>query len=190
MMNVSAPAGLSDSRANSQRNGHSGLGFAPPRGRIGWARWTLGTDHGRQEHHQDDHHGREEHVLHHGFTQEGNPFLQLFLVFHVVGLGVDHPPGRRGLADAAPQHQPEVDGQECEQRAGDDEDVQGKEPAQGVAADHWASQHQANHPGPSTGVLPAMEPRDGQSPVRVGVPAQDLAGEEHPERAKQQEDAR
>ena len=29
MMNVSAPGGLSDSRANSQRNGHSGRGLAP-----------------------------------------------------------------------------------------------------------------------------------------------------------------
>ena len=31
MMNVSASGGLSESKANSQRNGHSGLGFAPPR---------------------------------------------------------------------------------------------------------------------------------------------------------------
>ena len=30
MMNVSAPGGLSDSRANSHRNGHSGRGLAPP----------------------------------------------------------------------------------------------------------------------------------------------------------------
>ncbi len=29
MMKVSAPAGLSDSRANNQRKGHSGRGFAP-----------------------------------------------------------------------------------------------------------------------------------------------------------------
>src|SRR5438132_11071648 len=30
MMNVSAPAGLSDNRPNSHRNGHSGRGLAPP----------------------------------------------------------------------------------------------------------------------------------------------------------------
>ena len=43
MMNVSAAGGLSESRANSHRNGHSGRGLAPPSVGSGGPRRTLGT---------------------------------------------------------------------------------------------------------------------------------------------------
>ena len=69
MMNVSAPGGLSDSSANSHKNGHSGPGFARQR-RIGRPGRTFGPSTAAIA--TTDGHGqrREEDVLEHGIAEE------------------------------------------------------------------------------------------------------------------------
>ena len=89
MMNVSAPAGLSDSSPNSHRNGHSGRGFAPRQRRVGRAGRSLRAEHGGQDHDDDHGQGREQDVLHHGVAEKGNARFQLLLVLGVVGLRID-----------------------------------------------------------------------------------------------------
>ena len=93
MMKVSAAGGLSESRANSQRNGHSGRGFAPPSVGSGGPVGPFGPEDGGDRDHDDHRQGREERVLEHRLAQEGDAALQLLLVLLVVGRR-DRPAGR------------------------------------------------------------------------------------------------
>ena len=70
MMNVSAAGGLSDSRANSHRNGHSGRGLAPASVGSGGPVGPFGPRTAASDHHDDHGQGGEQGVLQHGIAEE------------------------------------------------------------------------------------------------------------------------
>ena len=117
-------------RAASGRAGRSGP----------WGRATAASDH------DDDHgQGREEGVLQHGVAEEGDarasapPRIPR-------RRSRDRPacPGTGGALIPRFSTSQRCNRQEGQQRAGDDEDVQGEEPAQRVAADHRPAQQQVD----------------------------------------------
>ena len=158
MMNVSAPGGLSERRANSHQKGQSGFGLAPSSAGSGRARGTFWSGDRRQDH---DHDRRSEtrrtrpsKALH---RRRERHLLQLLLVLCLVGLGIDDLTWYRRLADPPLEHQPEMHRQEGQQQPRDDEHVQGEEPAQRVAADDRTAQQQIDDVGPTTGTRPAID---------------------------------
>ena len=86
MMKVSAAGGLSDSKANSHRNGHSGRGLAPGSVGSGGPVGPFGPEHGGQNDHADHGQGGEQNVLHHGIAEKGNAALELLFIGLVIRL--------------------------------------------------------------------------------------------------------
>ena len=75
MMNVSAPGGLSDRRANNHQNGQSGFGFAPSSAGSGKAPGPFGPAIAASDDDHDDGQRREERILQHRLAEEGDAVL-------------------------------------------------------------------------------------------------------------------
>ena len=77
----------------------------------------------------------------------------------------------------------------CEKDAGNDEDVQGEEAGERVAADDGPPEHEADEWASDERDAAEDGGADAEAPVGVLVEAQDLAGEGHAEGEQEEEDA-
>ncbi len=111
------------------------------------------------------------------------------MVFAIVGGLADDAAGHRPFVDAEVKNHPHVDGDESEQKAGNDEDVQREEARERWSADDGAAEHQVDERAADPGNAAHDGSADAEAPVGVLIEAQDLAGEGHAEREEQQEDA-
>ena len=73
--------------------------------------------------------------------------------------------------------------------AGDDEDVQREEARQRLAGDDRAAEEDLDELQAHQRDAPGDRRADAESPVRILIPAQDLAGESHAQRHQQEKDA-
>ena len=191
MMNVSA-----DGRAQRQEGKQPperpiGLRIRAEQRGLGQCARALRSGDRRQHDDDDDGQRREKSVLQHRLAEEGDAlFFSSFSYSSWIGPRIDGLPRYRRRADPALEHQPEMHRQEGQQQAGDDEDVQGEEPAQGVGPDDGTAQQQVDDVRSQHRHAAGHRRADAHAPVGVGIPSQDLAGEGHAQRHEQQEHAR
>ena len=160
MMKVSAAGGAERQQGEEPEERPLGPRVRPAQRRVGRAGRPLRPEDGGQHHHDDHRQGREEGVLEHGVAQEGDARASaLPRTRRRTSSGSTGWPGTGGALIPRFSTSQRWTARKSSERAGDDEDVQGEEAAQRVAADHRARPGAGGRPtGPATGTRPAIDP--------------------------------
>src|SRR6185437_7554860 len=114
-------------------------------------------------------------------------FLQVIIVPFPIGLRIDRPSGLWWLGYPRLEHQPEMQADKNKNERGNDEYVIGKKSGEAVAADGVSAQQQPGEIFPEERNSSQLLGRYDGRPDAVGIPAQQLPGEPHKDREKQQE---
>ena len=158
--------------------------------RIGLAGRSKGSkDDGAEGHRQQDATGKDQ-VLPDRVRHEGHTVLvSQFLVLLQVSLAPHQPAGHRPFIDPELEHHEQMQAHEPDQHPRDHEHMQGEEAGERRAGDDGTAQQQTHQPAAHQRHATHDRGADSQSPIRVLVETQHLAGKSHAERHQQQENA-
>src|SRR5215468_9701024 len=160
------------------------LRYRPDIRGIRYTLWPFRAEVGGAAENAQDHQTAKDQVFADGLWHERHPFpLQQRLVFGLVcGCG-DLPPWLGVFIDAFGEHQAQVHGDERQDEAGDDEDVEREEARQRLARNDRPGEHQAHEIRPDERDTPHHRRPDAQPPVGILVKAHYLPRKGHPQRA-------